>query len=271
MSCSLDGSVCLPYKNNLLMKVSDRQLYSITELRDNKIACCCYDGLKIIPSLLLQDPKLFERMNSISSSLDSIRNSSSDQKTQLISLLQHHLAQLLTPVKHQPERLTGLALSLLPDLKSIQRSYSYEGSAVGRRKILTRNYCLELMSLKSTVPRSQAILNLFDRKLKLLGKVTDADDPTVDFKTQLMRRGKWVFSMLDQTGTRGPARVNFLNGYLDCFTYDGYLTDRSGFHPSLKVDEMLKTVVSVANHGIVLTTDRTTYFLNLKTNTIEDL
>ena len=210
-------------------------------------------------------------MNSISSSLQSIQTSTFNQKNQLISLLQHHLAQLLTPVRNQPEKFTGLALSLLPDLKSIQRSYCYEGLPEERRKSLTQKYSLEVIRSKSIVTESQAILTLFDRKLKLLGKITNVDDPTVDFKIQQMRRGKWVFSMHDETNISGRARVNFINGYLNCYTSEGYLIDRSGFQATLAVDEVIKEVVSVGTDGVVVTSDRKIYFLNPKTDTIEDL
>ena len=86
-----------------------------------------------------------------------------------------------------------------------------------------------------------------------------------------MRRGKWVFIMNDQTDISGPARVNFTNGYLDCFTFDGCLTDRSGFQATLAVDGVIKEVVSIGNDGMVVTSDRRGYFLNLERNTIEDL
>ena len=274
-TCSDDGNVCFGFRENLLVKVSNQEIYSITELSDKSIACCGEDGLKVISSPI-KDPQLFARINSISSSLDSIRNSSSDQKTQLISLLQHHLAQLLTPVQHQPDKFTGLALTLLPDLKSIQRSYCFEGQPEGRRRVLTQNYSLEMMSSNSTISEPQAILSLFDRKLRLFGKITNIEDPSLDFKVEQMKRGKWVFSMHDknvtyQTSISGPARVNFFNGYLDCYTTEGQLMDRSGFQTTLKVDGVIKEVSSVSTDGVAVTSDRKSYRLNLETNTIEDL
>ena len=271
LTCSKDGSVCQPFRDNVSIKVSDSYIFSITELSDKTVAFCCEDGVTIIPPLLLQDPSLLSRIDSISSSLDSIRKSSSDQKNQLVSLLQHHLSQLLIPAKHQPEKFTGLTLSLLPDLKSIQRSYCYEGLPEGRKKILSQNYTLEVISLKSIIPESEAIVTFFDRKLRLLGKISDPKNPLDSFKIKQMRRGKWVFIMNDQTDISGPARVNFTNGYLDCFTFDGCLTDRSGFQATLAVDGVIKEVVSIGNDGMVVTSDRRGYFLNLERNTIEDL
>ena len=284
MTCFSDGKICLPFGDNLPIEVSNGSMYSITELSDNKIACCCYNGVKIILSPV-QNPRLVESpqtisattdpisstLDSLSSSIDSIKASTSDQKTQLVSLLQHHLSQLLIPAKHQPEKFTGLTLSLLPDLKSIQRSYCYEGLPEGRKKILSQNYTLEVISLKSIIPESEAIVTFFDRKLRLLGKISDPKNPLDSFKIKQMRRGKWVFIMNDQTDISGPARVNFTNGYLDCFTFDGCLTDRSGFQATLAVDGVIKEVVSIGNDGMVVTSDRRGYFLNLERNTIEDL
>mgnify|MGYP003588984367 CR=1 FL=1 len=76
--------------------------------------------------------------------------------------------------------------------------------------------------------------------------------------------------MHDQTSISGPAGVNFLNGYLDCYTSEGHLTDRLGFQTTLAVDGVIKKVVSVGNDGVAVTSDRTSYFLNLQTNTIEE-
>ena len=103
LTCSLDGSVCLPFRDNTPIKVSDGSINSITELSDKTIACCCDDGLRIIPSPA-KNPPLVEKakvtsstldpisytLDSLSSSIDSIRASTSDKKSQLVSLLQHH-------------------------------------------------------------------------------------------------------------------------------------------------------------------------------------
>ena len=274
LTCSLDGSVCLPFRENLPMKVSNSKINSIVELSDKTVACSCDDGLRIISSPIRCDRSLLEKIDSISSSLDSIRKSSSSQKPQLISLLQHHLTQLLTPVKHQPEKFTGLALSLLPDLKSIQRNHLYDGLAEKRRKIVTQNYSLEMMSLNSVIPESQAILTLFDRKLKLLGKISDANNPMSCFKIDKVRRSKWVFSMDDQTVVKpnhiyGPATVHFLNGHLNCYMLEGDLINKSGFQSTLRMNEIVKRVIALGNDGVIVTSDRKIYTLNFDTNKID--
>ena len=285
-TCCLDGSLCLPFRNATPMKVPAKEIFSIAELSDGTLACCCdQDGLIVIPLSFLGLPpaerhkatssaidSISPTLDSISSSLKSIRASASPQKPQLVSLLQHHLAQLLSPVRPQAEKFTGLALSLLPDLRSIQRSHRFEGASDGRRKrLLTQRYSLETPGSGAALAAPQAILTLFDRRLKLFGRAgADAADPLAGFKVEQMRRGKWVFSMTDQTGVSGPARVNFINGYLDCYTSEGFLTDRSGFQSTLKVGEVVKAVLSVANDGTVLTADRRLYKLNLETAAIED-
>lgn len=275
MTCSFDGCVCFPFIYNRLIKVSTKEVISITELSNKTIACCCRDGLKILPPIFFQDLSLLSKIDSISSSLHSIRKSTSDQKAQLISLLQHHLIQLLTPIKHQPENFTGLALSLSPDLKSIQRSHCFEGLTEGKSKILTQKYSLEMINLNSTITDPKAILTRFDQKIRLLGTISNIKDSSLDIKVEKIRRGKWVFSMHDQISLNhsyisGSARVSFLNGYLDCHIFEGYLTNQSGFKPSLKVDGVVINVDSIGNDGMVTTSDRKIYRLNFEANTIDE-
>ena len=288
MTCFSDGKICLPFGDNLPIEVSNGSMYSITELSDNKIACCCYNGVKIILSPV-QNPRLVESpqtisattdpisstLDSLSSSIDSIKASTSDQKTQLVSLLQHHLSQLLIPAKHQPEKFTGLTLSLLPDLKSIQRSHLYEGSSETRKRVLTQNYSLEMMSSNSSATDALATLTLFDRKLKLFGKVTNIDNPTADFKVQKIRKGKWVFTLdqefdLSDPPKERPATVHFSNGYLNCLISEGEPQTRPEFKATLVVDKVRNLVSAIGNDGMVLTTDREVYKLNFRSKKIED-
>ena len=274
MTSSVDGSVCLPFKNKVQVKVSDYPIYSFTELSDKTIACCFDGGLRIIFPPVQEDP-LDETIDSISYSLESIRNSTSSQKSQLISLLQHHLVQLITPIQHQPEKFTGLALSLLPDLKFIQRSYFYEGESQGRKRILTHKYILEMVSSKSVIPETQTTLTLFDRKLKLLGKTINLDNPMTSLKIEKIQRGNWIFCMDDQTLVNpshisGSATVHFLNGYLNCFIQEGDLINKSGFQNTLKVNGIVKKVGAVGNDGMVVTSDRKIYTLNFDANTIDE-
>ena len=286
--CSSDGSICLPLRDNVPIDVSENQIISMTELSDKTIACCCGDGLIVIPfpaktPQLVENPQTISTtvdpitptLDSLSSSISSIRRSTSDKKTQLISLLQHHLAQLVTAVRNQPEKFSGLTLSLLPDLKSIQRSYCYEGVPEARKRVLTQKYSLEMMSSNSSVTDAQAILNLFDRKLKLLGKISDANNPMSSFKIEKVRRSKWVFSMDDPSDVNpghiyGPATVHFLNGYLNCYILEGDLINKSGFQSTLKVNEIVKRVSALGNDGVVVTSDRRMYTLNFETNTIDE-
>ena len=288
MTCSYDGSICLPFRDNLKTKVSNRPLYSITELSDQTIACCCInDGLKIIsspaknhPLVRKSDPissgmdSIASTLDAISSSLDSIRNSTSEKKPQLFYLLQHHLTQLFCPAKYQTEKLTGLTISVLPDLKSIKRSHSFEGQSEGRKKILTQKYALEMISSKSVVPDSEAILTLFDRKMKFQGKVTNVESPLVDFKVQKMSKGKWIFAidqdfLLNDTSSHRPATAHFKNGQMNCLTSEGYPLTRSDFQATLKIDGLVKNITAIGNDEMVITSDNNFYRLNFETNTIE--
>lgn len=274
MASSVDGSVCLPFRSKIQIKVSDHPIYSITELSDKTIACCFDGGLRIISTPVPEDP-LDETIDSISSSLESIRNSTSSQKSQLISLLKHHLVQLLKLVQHQQKKFTGLALSLLPDLKFIQRSHFYEGKSQGRKRILSHKYILEMVSSKSVIPESHAALTLFDRKLKVLGRIIDPKNLMTNFKIEKIKRGNWIFCMDDQTLVNpshiyGSATIQFQNGYLNCFIQEGDLINKSGFQNTLKVDGIVKKVGAVGNDGMVVTSDRRIYTLNFDSNTIDE-
>lgn len=132
------------------------------------------------------------------------------------------------------------------------------------------------MSSNSSVPDSRASLTLFDRKLKLLGKITNFDNPTVDFKVQQVRRGKWVFT-LDQEFTLSdppkerPATAHFSNGHLNCLISEGEPLTRSGYQSTLKINSSVKEVIALGHGGVVMTSDQTAYRLNFDTNTITNL
>ena len=300
ITCSDDGSVRLLFKDNVLMKVYNTLMYSIIELSDKTIACCCGDGLRIIaspvtypslveesdlnssildliPSTLDSNSSILDpipsTLDSISSSIHSIKTSTFDKKTQLISLLQHHLTQLLSPIQHQPEKFTGLALSLLPDLKSIQRNHLHDGSSEGHRKILTQNYSLEMMSSNSSATDAVATLTLFERKMKFFGRIANVENPTVDFKVLQMRKRKWVFTMdqefvLDDCLMKRPATAHFSNGHLNCLVSEGDPLTRHGYQSTLKINTAVKEVISLGHDGVVVTSDQTVYRLNFDTNRI---
>lgn len=274
MTCSKDGFVSFPYRNSAPIKFSDKEIYSISELSDKRIACCCDDGLKI-KTLSFCDNSSFTTMSSIISSLNSIINSSSSQKSQLISLLQHHLIQLVAQVEHQPEKFSGLSLSLLPDLKSIQRSHYFEGSPHGKTRVLTQKYVLEMMSSKSVTSDSLATFTLFNRKFKVFGRITDAKNPMNNFQLEKVIKGKWLFSMQNQIFSLnsiiyGLVTVHFLNGYVNCYILDGEIINKSEFQNTIKVDGIVKKVSAIGDDGLIVTSDRRLYCVNFETNMVED-
>ena len=274
MTCSHDGYVNYPFTGKEPTQLSTWGIYSITQLSDNNIACSCHKGLKVI--LPPPDKLCFSRLESISSSIQSILKSSSAQEPQLIALLQHHLSQLLTQQKPQPERFTGLSLSLLPDLNYVQRSHQFEGSSEGRKRIFSSSYFLETARSGSMLSEDQARLTLFDRKLKLLGRTQTEKDPLADFKVKEIRKEKWVFTLsqeisLSSGALRGPATAHFSNGYLTCYIVEGNLAATSGFQAVVKVDEVVKEISSIESDYTVFTSDRRRYFMNFKTNRIEEL
>ena len=265
ISCSFDGWIKFPFRTYQEIQVSDKKIFSISELSDGTIACACEDGLRVIPSL--PDFPLMERLDSISSSIQSIRScsSSSDRKSQLISLLQHHLAQLTTPPK------TGLSISPLPPLKSLQRSHLFQGSSEGRKRIFTQRYVLDVSNQTSL-----ASLTLFDRKLKLLGTISNINDPLKEYKVHQMRRGKWIFSMnqetfLENSSLGGYATSHFINGRLRCYVVDGHLTSESGFQATIEVDDEVKEISSIGSDSSVITSDGAVYSFDFETKRIKYL
>lgn len=273
MSCSNDGYVKFPFISKQPIKVSENFIYSITELSDKTIACCCDDGLKI---LNIYDDLLSSRFDSISLSLESVRKSSSPKEPQLISLLQHHLFQLTTPILPQQKKLTGLLISLLPDLKWIQKSHVFEETSEGRKRIFTQKYFLEMVNSKSTLSDFEARLILFDRKLKYLGTVTNENDPLSNFKIKQITKSNWIFKIkgekaLDLNHLYGETTVDFTNGYLNCYVIEGDPLIKSDFQATLKVDGYVKAVISIGSNGVVVTSDLKIYLLNIKSNRIENM
>mgnify|MGYP003613405834 CR=1 FL=1 len=141
--------------------------------------------------------------------------------------------------------------------------------------MLTQTYSLEMLSSKSAAADSLATLTLFDRKLKLSGRVSDPNNPVDSFKVEQMRRGQWVFCMDDPSAVSpgrvsGPATVHFLNGYLNCYVLDGDIINESRFQSTLKVNEIVRKVSAVGNDGVVATSDRRMYILNFEAKTIDE-
>lgn len=273
MACSDDGLIKFPFSKRSQIKVSESSIKSITQLSDLNIVCCCDDGLKVIDSV--EDLSTL-RIDSISSSLESIRRSSSPREPQLISLFQHHLSQLITQVQPQPKQFTGLSLSLLPDLKWIQRSHFFHENSVGRKKIFTQNYFLEMINSKSILHNSEASLTLFNRKLKLLGTLRNHSDPITDFKVKKVRKSKWIFTieqdiLFDKHHLFGLATVHFNNGYLKCYINEGDVLTQKDTQSILSINGVDREVIAIGTKGIIVTSDLNIFSLNLDTNHIEHI
>ena len=274
VTCSGDGFVKFPNSDKKPIKVSNEEILSITELSDQTLACCCVDGLRFVHPT---ENSIFWQLDSISSSIQSIRKSPSPKKPQLISLLQHHLSQLINPISYQhlPASFTGLSLSFLPNVKWIQRSHFYKGSSEGGKRVINTEYLLEMKSSKSILPDSDSFLVLFDRKLRLIGKITNHSDPLTNFKIKQVKKGKWTFIIdqeiiLDNRFIYGQATAHFSNGYLNCYICEGDPLMKGGYQATLQVSGIIKAVKAIGNGGMIVTSDQKLYYLNFDTNSIED-
>lgn len=273
VSCCYYGNITFNFTSREPIRISSKPIDSITELSDKSIACCCYNGLRIIR--LPIDDECLRRLDSISSSLKSIRRSSSPREPQLIYLLQHHLFQLLNPIHFQPKKFTGLSISLLPDLKSLQRSYFYEGFPEGKKRLLTSEYSLEMLHSNSKIPDFRASLILFNQKVKLIGNFSNEDDPLMTFKASEVRKGKWIFKMNQEISIAnshlyGLATAHFHNGYLKCYISQGDFTTRSGFQTTVKVNGVKKKVRVIGSDWSVITSDGKIFVFDFERNRIEE-
>lgn len=272
MTCSSDGYLKFPFTEKEPINLSD-SVHLATQLSNGSIACSCENGIRILAPLPPEDP-LDLWIDSISSSLKSIRSSSpSSKKSQLISLLRHHVSQLLDAFQPHVSDFTGLAVSLLPNFKSIQRSHVFKNTAEGKRKILTQNYSLQTLRLNPVAENCEALLILFDRKVKYFGRVVKPSDPLVGFKVKELRRGKWVFSLDEEIGLGSSsinslATVRFRNGFLHCYTSEGILFAHPEFKATLNMNGAEKKVSAIGNDGMIVTSDSKIYWINFQTNTV---
>ena len=118
-------------------------------------------------------------------------------------------------------------------------------------------------------------MTLFDRRLKLLGTVTDEDDPLSCFIVNEVRKDNWIFKMdqvfvLENTHFYKLATAHFNNGYLNCYILEGEPHVRSGFQATLKVDGAVKPVTAIGIDGMVFTSDGQTFKLNFRNDTIKE-
>lgn len=273
MSCSEDGNFYFPFTRRKPLKISESPIFSITQLSDKTISCSCREGLKIISPP--PDFSFLSRLKSISSSIKSIRKSPSpSHQIQLVFLLQHHLAQSLRKIKQR--KITGLSTSLLPGFRSVRKSHLFEGLSEGKIRIFAQNYFLEMVTHKTRTLDVRASLTFYDKKLKLLGSVTDERNPFKSFKIKEIKKGKWSFTMNEEVSFDSGrvyelATAYFLNGHLNCYIFEGDLTTRSGFQATLKINEVLKKVEIIRNDLIVVTEDGKMYFLNPSSKKIEEI
>ena len=276
VSCSDDGFLMFPFSSRQPIKVSDQPISSITNFDSNLLSCSCDDGIKIIeiaprsPDPPSSEEPVIQTINAISSSLNSIRFSSSDKEPQVVSLLQHHLTQLLSKAKPQPKSFSGLAISLLPDLNNALRIHLHQGSPESKRKIFNKDYILEMASQTST---TEASLVLFERRIRISGKIENENHPLEGFKIKEFRKGKWVFVFdreipLTKNDLKSAATVNFSNGWLKCYTIEGLIAATQDFKAKINISGVTKDVSSISYDGVVLTTDRKIFTLNFESNTI---
>ena len=260
---------------------------SFSPMSNGRVACVYKEGVKVIDvplevSLLPAIPYPSTKdphepvLSSISSSVRSIRSSSSAYKPQLICLLQHHLSQLLSDVQPQPSRFSGLALSLTPDLRSLRRSHTHSQTTAGRSRVFNSEYFLETSSSNPSGSSLEASLVLFKRKLRLYGKVTDRENPLHGFKVSAVKRGKSLFEMnretlLGRDELYGAATAKFMNGSLSCTISEGLVLARGPDQINFEFNGERCVVSSIGSDMMLETSDRKKYFLNFETQRIEDL
>lgn len=275
VTCSHDGDIKFPYSSKKSIDASKNWIYSIAQLNNNSLACACQDGLKIVqlPSFKNDCDDIID---SIKSNMFSISISAAPRKPQLISLLQHHLSQLISKTSFDPIGFSGRVVSFLPDFNSLERSNFVNGNLEGRKKTFTKFYSHSLNIIKFKSVFSDDLLFHFQRKLRLLGTATNNEDPLNGFKIKQVRKGKWIFTMdqetiLDKNDIFGPASAVFSNGSLKCYISDGELVMKKDFQIKLEVNGEVMDVHSVGNDDLVITSQQKLFKLNFKTYRIENL
>lgn len=191
----------------------------------------------------------------------------------LITILQLHLFKLITSCHFDPSNFTCLSLSLLSSPRSIQRSYHHLGGRQTRKRIFRKNCFLDLPPIKNGASIPEACLVVLARKFRVLGTLINEENPFNGFIVKKVRRGNWIFTMIDKTNLnekelKGPATVDLVNGSLTCFINEGQLLINSDFQMKMKVNGEEKLVSSIGPDGTVTTSDRKIYLLHFKTNKI---
>lgn len=274
ISSSHDGYLRFLSNETKPTKITNGWIYSLTLLDDNRLVFSCGDdGIKVLP--VPKNP-CDELIESISSNLKSISSSTSPREPQLISLLQHHLAQLMNKVRVLPEKFTGLSISLFPEIGSLHRSHFHRGSPEGKTRILNRDYLLEMSTPKSNLPDPEATIHLFKRQILIMGTLTNKADPLSGFKVQQIRKRNWVFRLatetpLSETDLTGPATVDFVNGSLTCFVVEGQPLSKNDFQAKLKLKGEEIELSSVGMDGLMLSSKGKMFKVYFQANVVRAL
>ena len=258
ITLSLDGFLHFPFNEKESIKVSENKLRSIIQLSDDRLVCSCDDGVVI----LSPPPKniFFEKLDSISSNLKSILNSSSTKESQLASLLHYHLWKLPASTKYKRPKSTSLSYIFIPDIGSFQRFHKFKDISQGRKRIFDKKCLLDFVESKSKALKFRALLILFDNKLKLVGSFSNETNPLADFRFEEIKKDNRIFvmdqnSLLENLDFSGFAIAYFSNGYLHCHITKGEITTKSGYLSTLKVDGKIKSVIEIASDNTLVTSD----------------
>lgn len=274
-SCIDRGYVALSSTKVSMIKVSNTTVDSISLINNNRIACVSRDEISIVS--LPPPPDFAETiMCSIESEFDSIRSSKSNRDLQLLSLLQKYLSKLLTKFNKIPPRYTGHSITLSPDLLSLQRSYYNKGIIEGQTRVLKSHLFLKINAKDWISDTLEASIHLFKQKIQIVGTITNKQNILENFRVKQIKKRHWIFNMNESTIMShrtfvGSARVVFKNGFFTCFVIDGHIVDKSDFQNTIEVNGILKIVNSYSSDGTIVTSDKSAYRLNFKTNRIEEL
>lgn len=140
--------------------------------------------------------------------------------------------------------------------------------------LLTNKLLIKLPSKKESKANCfRACVFFFDRKLKLVGETSSRSEPLSNFKINEIWKGNKKWTLLEETifggnEIKGYAIMNFANGWLKCYIWEGEVVKHANFKMLMFFDRIEREVIGVLNDDTVVTKGNLLFSLDFEKNKI---
>lgn len=208
-------------------------------------------------------------MQSLQSSISTIRSFKSNRLPKYLETVKEHLNLLLDIAEKNRTDSNRHRLSLLPCEVGFQRAHLFGPRPHNIVKEISREYTLERAVNRDGRTSSEAILTLFERKIKLFGKLEPGKSWRESFEIKSLRRGSWVWELpegqiLTEKKLEALGVMKFKNGWVRASISDGEIVAKPDRKGEICVRGETFEIKAVGVGELVMTKNKKVFHLDLK-------